>query len=409
MKKLSKSLVLLAALTPLMVFSAEKPATTDTKAATNSAAPVKAADKLDALFGGTIVAKGKGVSVTRAQLDEALVGIKSRAAAAGQSIPTEQMAQLEQQILQRLIQVQLLNAKATDADRATAKEQVAKRMTELKTQAGSEDMLAQKLKSVGLTRDELVSKMTEEATAEAALKREVKSDVSDADVKKYYDDHPARFEQPELVHAAHILLMTQDPTTGGPLTDDQKAAKKKQIEDILKRAKGGEDFAKLAKEFSEDPGSKENGGEYTFPRGQMVPEFETTAFSLGTNQISDVVTTQYGYHVIKVYDKIPAKTAALDDEVSFAPPPSRYLVIKKMWKGPAEVVESSAKLSSLIREKLEADSLQQAAPDYLKKLDQEAKVEILDEKLKPEPESAMPGSNAMPGLKAPSTDKTSGK
>src|SRR6185369_7329884 len=210
-------------------------------------------------------------------------------AAAGQVIPPQQLTLLEQQILQRLIQVQLLGARATAADRAVGKQEVEKRMVDIKAKAGSDENLDRQLKSVGLTRDELVSKMTDEATAEAVLKREVKVDVKDDDVKKYYEEHPARFEQPELVRAAHILLMTQDAT------DEQKATKRKQMEDILKRAKGGEDFAKLAKEFSEDPGSKDNGGEYTFPRGQMVPEFENTAFGLNTNQISDIITTQYGY------------------------------------------------------------------------------------------------------------------
>src|SRR5436309_9193941 len=125
MKKLSKSLVLLGALMPFLAYSVEKPADKPAaKTATNSVGAAKPGTNLDALFGDTIVAKGKGVSVTRAQLDEALIGIKSRAAAAGQAIPPEQLTLLEQQILQRLIQVQLLNGKATDADKAAGKEQV---------------------------------------------------------------------------------------------------------------------------------------------------------------------------------------------------------------------------------------------------------------------------------------------
>ena len=79
------------------------------------------------------------------------------------------------------------------------------------------------------------------------------------------------------------------------------------MEGLLKRARAGEDFAKLAKEYSEDPGSKDKGGEYKFPRGQMVPEFEAAAFSLGTNQVSDIVTTRFGYHIIKLSEKIPAR------------------------------------------------------------------------------------------------------
>ena len=91
------------------------------------------------------------------------------------------------------------------------------------------------------------------------------------------------------------------------MTEEQKAAKRKEMEGLLKRARAGEDFAKLAKEYSEDPGSKDKGGEYTFPRGQMVPEFEAAAFSLNTNQVSDIVTTRFGYHIIKLSEKIPAQ------------------------------------------------------------------------------------------------------
>src|ERR1041385_7233721 len=131
MKILSKSVVLACAMTPLMLFSADKPATNNAatpkdKAATNAAAVPK--NKLDALFGDTIVAKGTGVSVTRSQLDEALIGLKSRAAAAGQTIPPQQLTVLEQQILQRLIQVQLLSGRATDPDQAAGKEQVEKQI-----------------------------------------------------------------------------------------------------------------------------------------------------------------------------------------------------------------------------------------------------------------------------------------
>src|SRR5207245_5522008 len=121
----------------------------------------------------------------------------------------------------------------------------------------------------------------------------------------FYDENPAKFEQPEMVRASHILLNTKDTAAGTELTPEQKAAKRKQMEAILKRARDGEDFAKLANEYSEDPGSKDKGGEYTFPRGKMVPEFEAAAFSLQTNQVSDIVTTPFGYHIIKLSEKIP--------------------------------------------------------------------------------------------------------
>ena len=87
---------------------------------------------------------------------------------------------------------------------------------------------------------------------------------------------------------------------------------RKNIEDLLKKAREGTDFGELAKLHSEDPGSKNKGGEYTFPRGQMVAECEEVAFSLEINQISDVVETTYGYHIIKLSERLPAETKTFE-------------------------------------------------------------------------------------------------
>ncbi len=91
------------------------------------------------------------------------------------------------------------------------------------------------------------------------------------------------------------------------MSDDQKQAKLKQAQDVLKQLRAGADFAALATRYSDDPGSKENGGLLpAFGHGEMVAPFEAAAFSLTNNQISDIVTTEYGYHIIKLLDKTPA-------------------------------------------------------------------------------------------------------
>jgi peptidyl-prolyl cis-trans isomerase C len=328
-------------------------ATPDKRVSTDAAAAPKPAVNPTSLFGTTLVAKGKGLEVTRGQLDEEVIRLKAQAAARGQNIPPDQMGTMERQILDQLIQVQLLQAKATDADRTAGRALAEKRFEDAKTRLGSEEALNRQLKLMGATREEVMTKWTESATAETVLKRELKVNVTEADAKKYYDDNPARFEEPEMVRASHILLTTTDPKTNTELSETQKAAKHKEMEGLLKRARAGEDFAKLAQEYSEDLGSKNKGGEYKFPRGQMVPEFEAAAFSLKTNQVSDIITTRYGYHIIKLLEKIPAR------KVEFA------------------------KAASDITEGLTQQAMQKQFPDYLAKLKSEAGVEILDEKLKP--------------------------
>ncbi len=123
--------------------------------------------------------------------------------------------------------------------------------------------------------------------------------VTQADLQAYYDQNPAMFAGDNRIHTSHILLLVPQEAT-----PDQKAAIKKKTEGILADAKKGADFAELARKYSEDPQSAPAGGDMQwFNRGQMVPEFEAAAFALEPGQISDLVETPYGFHIIKVLEK----------------------------------------------------------------------------------------------------------
>ncbi|MEJ0090356.1 MAG: peptidylprolyl isomerase [Limisphaerales bacterium] len=312
-----------------------------------------AATSMTALFGDPVIAKGKGVEIKQSALDEVVLGIKSAYAARNQTIPPQQMPGIEATLLNRLIQIQLLLQKATAADKAEGKKKADSQLATLLEKAGSQETFDRQLKAVGMTSEELRTKITQEATATAALNRELNITVSDADVTNFYAAHPADFEQPETVHVRHILLFTIDPTTQAPLSAEQIQANRKEIEGILKRVKAGEDFAKLAEQYSQDPGSKVKGGELPpFGRGQMVPQFEAAAFSMPTNTVSDVITTDFGFHIIKVLDKAPAQKIAF------------------------------ATVSDKIKDYLLQQKTQKLAPPYLAALSKGADVEILDPELK---------------------------
>jgi len=133
--------------------------------------------------------------------------------------------------------------------------------------------------------------------------------VTDTELNKVYLDNIQQFQVPNRVHVEHILLLT----TGK--TDAEVAEIKKKAEDILAQArKKGANFEDLAKKYSEDPGSKAKGGDvgWVLP-GQMVPEFEKASFSLNKGDISDLIKTQYGFHIIKVLDKETAHTKTFDE------------------------------------------------------------------------------------------------
>ena len=259
------------------------------------------------LFGDPVIAKGRGFEIKQSDLDQTMTGIKAGAAERNQVIPPNQLKLIQGEMLNRLIQVQLLLQKSTDADKAEGKKTADVQMKSLLERAGSQEALERQFMVLGMSASDLRKRLEEEGTAQATLVRELKITVSDAEAKQFYDEHPGEFEVPERVHIQQVFLSTRDPLTGADLPDAEKAAKKKEMDDVLKRARAGADFKSLAIQYSDDPAAKQNGGEYTIARGQTFPEFEAAAFSLKTNQISDVVTTASGYHIIKLLEKLPAK------------------------------------------------------------------------------------------------------
>jgi peptidyl-prolyl cis-trans isomerase D len=133
-------------------------------------------------------------------------------------------------------------------------------------------------------------------------------EVSDAELRKLYSTNIERYRTPERVKVRHILLST----TGKPPEEVKKIEAKAQ--DLLKQIRGGADFAELAKKNSEDPGSAAKGGDLDWvTRGQMVPNFEATAFSLQPKAISDVIKTDYGFHIVQTLEKEAARVKPYEE------------------------------------------------------------------------------------------------
>lgn len=134
-------------------------------------------------------------------------------------------------------------------------------------------------------------------------------EVSGADVQRYYNSHQQQFQTPEQVRVRHILIKV-------PAHADAKtvAAARQKAEDVLKQLHAGANFAELAKKYSDDPGSKDQGGELGFiEHGATVPEFDKTAFSLQPGQTSGIIQTQFGFHIIQVEEKQPAHAKSVDE------------------------------------------------------------------------------------------------
>jgi peptidyl-prolyl cis-trans isomerase C len=126
-----------------------------------------------------------------------------------------------------------------------------------------------------------------------------KTKVEEEEINRYYEENKVKFEIPEKIKARHILIQVKKTAA----EQEQKKAKAK-LEKVLQRVRAGEDFAKLATEFSEDPGSKKQGGDLGFfTRGMMAPEFEKAAFSLKPGEVSDIVQTNFGFHIIRYEER----------------------------------------------------------------------------------------------------------
>ncbi|HXG46354.1 MAG TPA: peptidylprolyl isomerase [Methylomirabilota bacterium] len=355
--------------------------------------PGNLSTKLAELFDNPVLARGRGVTVRRSDLEAAFVAYKANLSARGQGLSEGQRLLREAQMLDRLVVTQLLTNRATAPDHVKARELADRFLADSKKAAPSEESFNRQLVALGLSPEQFQLRVYEQALSQAILERELKSKitVTDDEVKEFYEtgtdvlskllqadleqlardanttpeqladmkgridefkkSNLRRLEQPERVRVMHVLLATRDRESEVELPDDLKRTKRAQIDKLLERARAGEDFARLVQEFSEDRGLAQTKGEYTFSRNDpFVPEFKAAAFTLNPGQISDVVTTMFGYHIIKCLERIPAQKAPLD------------------------------KVSEELKEFLAEQKLQRQMPDYFARLKADAGVEILEPK-----------------------------
>jgi peptidyl-prolyl cis-trans isomerase C len=260
------------------------------------------------------VAVVDGEDVPRTQYDSLIAQAKKTYTQDKRDFPkagTAERKQLDQQAVAFLVQRVELAQAAEELGVEVTDKDVEARLDQIKKQyfGGDEKRYAKQLKQQGLT-DEQVRRDVRANVISEKVFNEVTKDVkvSDADVKKYYDDNKAQYGTPESRDVRHILVAKTKKAGGVDFP-----ASKVLADQLYTQLKGGADFAKLAKQYSQDPGSKDQGGKYTVVKGQTVAPFEQTAFLLETKQISRPVRTQYGYHIIQPLSEAkPAKTQPLN-------------------------------------------------------------------------------------------------
>lgn len=208
---------------------------------------------------------------------------------------TREYNQLKNQAVEFLVQRAQFEQKAGELEVSVTDAEVSDRLNKLKKQyfAGSDKRYQNQLKQQGLS-DQQVRKDIRAQLIQEELFKKITDDVkvTEKEIKKYYDENKSRYGRPESRQVRHILVST-----------------KQQADRLYSRLKAGDSFAKLAKQFSKDPGSKDTGGKLTIARGQTVQAFDQTAFKLEKGVLSRPVKTQYGYHLIEATSAIiPAQT-----------------------------------------------------------------------------------------------------
>jgi len=248
------------------------------------------------------VAVVNGSVITQGQLDNLMHIVKKQLSSMGKPVTGSQLSEIKKKTLERLINHELLyqesKKKGIKVDEAALDEK-------FKKQFSDESKIKDILSRMNMTEAELKSQFKRDIIIRKFIDKEIiqKVTVSDKEVKGYYDDNPNFFKQPEQVQASHILIKVDSRAD-----KSQKAEARKTLEKIQQKLKKGEDFSTLAKEYSQCPSSAKGGDLGYFRRGQMVKPFEDTAFSLKQGEVSDIVRTRFGYHLIKVISKKPERT-----------------------------------------------------------------------------------------------------
>jgi parvulin-like peptidyl-prolyl isomerase len=341
------------------------------------------------LFSDPIVARGNGFEIRQSDVEQAVISLKATMATQGQIIPPAQVPTVEARMLDRMILTRILMQRATDADKARAREEADKFIANTRSRAPSEESYRRQLIAVGIKPEVFEARAYEQAIVETLIRREIRDHIQipDADVRaayetgvdalardvqatmqkmeasgqtntQFYTDARARFaeltqanlarlQQPEIVRSAVIVIRTLDPLTQEPLNAEQRAEKLKRLESARARILAGEDFGRVAREISEDPEVERNGGEYTTSREALnTPELREALFSLPIGEVSPVLTTRQGYYLLKVLERTPA------------------------GKVPFE------KVASDIREHLLNQEVEKRLPEYFDKLKREFNVEV---------------------------------
>lgn len=261
---------------------------------------------------GAVAARVNGVEISRQRVER---GMQTFLRGQGVEDPSilnpEQRRELGNQVLNAMIAQELLWQDARARKHLPPADDLDKAVAGVRGRFGSDEEFRARLKEHGFDEAAFRADIQHQLAVRIMIEKEIAGPlvVSDADIQAFYDANAARFVQPEEIHTRHILVRVEESAD-----EKARAAAKTKIEKALTEARRkNADFAAIAKKYSEDSSAAEGGDLGFVARGQFVQPYEDAAFALKPGQISGVVQTEYGYHVIKLEARRGGEQIALKD------------------------------------------------------------------------------------------------
>ena len=257
------------------------------------------------------IALVNGRPIDKAAYDWAMKKLSMRYEQSGKKLSDKEKKRYEAEVLDQLITTEVLYQESEKKGIKVDPKKVEQQFDMLLKRYPDKEKFNEFLDQWDITEEKIKAEIKRGTAIRELIKTNVadKVKVDGKDVKKIYDDNPEKFKSPEEIKTSHILIKLDPKKASKAKKEDAK----KKLEVVKERLTKGEDFGKLAKEISEGPSSKSSGDLGFISRGQMVKSFEDAAFALNVGEVSDIVETQFGYHLIKVFEKKPAKMLTFEE------------------------------------------------------------------------------------------------
>jgi len=293
------------------------------------------------------VAVVNGTVINQPEFDNEMNRVLERLQRTGRFPNDLERSQIKKQVLENLIARELLYQESQKKGIKVDQKEIDAQLTELKGRFPSEVEFKNALSTMNLTEADLRFQFERDLAIRKLLDDQIgdKVAVSEKESKAYYDNNLESFKKPEQVRASHILIKV-DPGA----EEAKKAEARTKIESVQAKLKKGEDFGALAKEYSEGPSGPKGGDLGFFGRGQMVKPFEEAAFSMKPGQVSGMVETRFGYHLIMVAERTPESTLSYEEVKDRL---EQYLKQQKVQEAIAAYVETlqgKAKIERFVKE-----------------------------------------------------------